>query len=77
MIFDKAIGLAIKKNRVKLGYSQEEFANLCEMEVNEIISLEQGLIDPLLSDYITLATQLNMTIVELTKEVMDFKNMEE
>lgn len=38
----KSVGLHIRKLREKAGYSQQEFADLCDMELSQINRIELG-----------------------------------
>jgi transcriptional regulator with XRE-family HTH domain len=66
--------VVLKKYRVASGYSQVELANLCEMETKELVSFEQGLIDDAPQDTLRIITrQLNVSLVEFTKEVEELQ----
>jgi transcriptional regulator with XRE-family HTH domain len=56
----KAVGLQIRKLREKAGYSQQEFSNLCDMELSQINRIELGKINTSVSVLFKIAEILKL-----------------
>lgn len=66
---NKAFGLKIKIERVKLGISQEELAERAEVNRNTISLIERGATNPSLDTIFALSEALNVPL----KELMDIQ----
>lgn len=66
---NKAFGLKIKIERVKLGISQEELAERAEVNRNTISLIERGATNPSLDTIFALSEALNVPL----KELMDIE----
>jgi len=56
----KAVGLQIRKLRVKADYSQQEFADLCEVELSQINRIELGKVNTSVSVLFRIAEVLKV-----------------
>lgn len=56
----KAVGRRIRYLREKAGYSQEVFANMCDMEPSQINRIELGKINTSVSVLFRIAETLNL-----------------
>lgn len=65
----EAFGIVLRRNREKLGLSQEELALNCSLDRTFISLLERGLRQPSLATVFNVAEQLNMTSSELVRQV--------
>ncbi|MDB5282579.1 MAG: helix-turn-helix domain protein [Bacteroidota bacterium] len=63
----KAVGLRIRKLREKAGYPQQEFANMCDMELSQINRIELGKINTSVSVLFKIAEILEIRPYELLK----------
>ena len=63
----KTIGRNIKAERVRRGYSQEEFAELTDCARHSISMIESGLQHPKILSVLKFANALNIDINELLK----------
>jgi transcriptional regulator with XRE-family HTH domain len=55
-----AVGLNIRKFREKAGYSQQEFADLCDMELSQINRIELGKVNTSVSVLFRIADVLEI-----------------
>lgn len=56
----KSVGLHIRKYREKAGYSQQEFADMCDLELSQINRIELGKINTTISMIFRLAEVLKV-----------------
>lgn len=63
------LGLNIKSERIRKGYSQEELAELCDISRNSISLIETGKINPTILKVVDIAEALNLDINILLKDV--------
>jgi transcriptional regulator with XRE-family HTH domain len=56
----KAVGLQIRKLRERAGYSQQEFADLCDMELSQINRVELGKVNTSISVIFKIAEVLKI-----------------
>ena len=56
----KTVGLQIRKLREKAGYSQQEFADMCEMELSQINRIELGKVNTSISVLFKIAEILEL-----------------
>lgn len=56
----QAVGLQIRKLRKKMGYSQQEFADLCDMELSQVNRIELGKINTTVSVIFRMAEVLKL-----------------
>lgn len=61
----KSVGLRIRKLREKEGYSQQEFADLCDMELSQINRIELGKVNTSISVLFKLAEILKIPASKL------------
>lgn len=67
-IFIQEFGKRVKSLRISQGYSQEHFANLCDVEPSQISRIELGKINTSISHAKIIANALGMEL----KELFDF-----
>lgn len=65
----KNLGLNIKSERIRKGYSQEELAEKCDISRNSISLIETGKINPTILKIIDIAKALNIDISILIKDL--------
>ena len=58
----KNIGIRIKSERLRQGYSQEELAEMCDISRNSISLIETGKINPTIIKVIDIARVLEVKI---------------
>lgn len=63
-----ALGIAVRQGRLRLGYSQESFADLLGMHRTQLGHIEQGKKDCRLSTIVRIATSLGMPASRLLAE---------
>jgi transcriptional regulator with XRE-family HTH domain len=63
----RQFGLEIKRRRTKLGWTQEEFADISGFHRTYISGIERGARNPTLDVVLTLANALDTTAAELLK----------
>jgi len=56
----KSVGLRIRKFRERAGYSQQEFADLCDMELSQINRIELGKVNTSVSVLFRMAEVLKI-----------------
>jgi transcriptional regulator with XRE-family HTH domain len=56
----KAVGLQVRKLREKAGYSQQEFADMCDMELSVINRVELGKVNTSVSVLFKIAEVLKI-----------------
>ena len=56
----KAVGRQVRKLRIAAGYSQQEFADLCEMELSQVNRIELGKINTTVSVLFKIAEVLKI-----------------
>ncbi len=61
----KAVGLQIRKLRIRAGYSQQEFADLCEVELSQINRIELGKVNTSISVLFRIAEVLKLKPTKL------------
>lgn len=64
--FYKNLGLSIKKRRKELKITQQQLANLVNVELNHIGKVEVGYSKPSLDLVINIATALKVAVSDLT-----------
>lgn len=65
----KNLGLNIKSERIRKGYSQENLAELCDISRNSISLIETGKINPTILKIIDIAKALSVDINVLLKDI--------
>ena len=65
----EAFGIVLRRNREKMGLSQEELALNCSLDRTFISLLERGLRQPSLATVFNIGEQLKMTSSELVRQV--------
>ena len=65
----KSLGLNIKAERIRKGYSQEELAELCDISRNSISLIETGKINPTILKIIDISKALSIDINTLIKDI--------
>lgn len=66
--FIKEFGLKVRQLRLERGYSQQHFANMCDIELSQINRIELGKINTSIAQAKLIADVLNVHI----KELFDF-----
>ena len=64
----KNIGINIKSERLRRGFSQEELAEMCDMSRNSISLIETGKINPTIIRILDIAKVLGVDINSLVKD---------
>lgn len=64
----KKLGQKVREVRLSLGYSQEELANLCNLDLSQINRIELGKINTSISHVFLIAEVLKVS----PKELIDF-----
>ena len=59
------IGIKIKLERTKRGWSQEKLADLSDLNVNSIGTIERGLSSPSIDTLAQIASAFDMEVVDL------------
>ncbi|WP_338877523.1 helix-turn-helix transcriptional regulator (plasmid) [Spirosoma sp. SC4-14] len=80
-LISTAFGKAVKQERLKKGWTQDDLAEHCRLDRSYISRIERGLKNPTLSVAWDIATQLNismLSLIALTVEKLpiDYKNVE-
>jgi len=65
----EAFGVVLQRYRVDAGISQEELADLANVDRTFVSRLERGLRQPTITTIISLAQALKVTATELVREV--------
>lgn len=65
----KSVGIRIKKQRLKLGLTQEELAELCSLSANYVGRVERGINQAKLTTYYNIAKKLKLSLEELFKDL--------
>jgi transcriptional regulator with XRE-family HTH domain len=65
----KALGARIRELRVKKGWSQEEFADLCGIHRSHMGEIERGETNLTLSTMLVISHKLNVSISSLFKGI--------
>ncbi|RYZ72073.1 MAG: XRE family transcriptional regulator [Proteobacteria bacterium] len=65
----EAFGIVLRRNREKMGLSQEELALNCSLDRTFISLLERGLRQPSLATVFNIGEQLKITSSELVRQV--------
>jgi len=63
------LGIAIKQQRGRLGFSQEQLADRCNFDRTYISMLERGKRNPSLLNLMRLAEGLDITVSQLIEEL--------
>ena len=66
----KNIGINIKSERLRRGFSQEELAEMCDMSRNSISLIETGKINPTIIRILDIAKVLGVDINSLVKDAL-------
>lgn len=61
------LGNKIREIRLQKGLSQEQLANLCDLELSQINRIELGKINTSVSHLFLIATNLEIEVVDLVK----------
>jgi transcriptional regulator with XRE-family HTH domain len=61
------LGLKIREIRLQRGFSQEQLANLCDLELSQINRIELGKINTSVSHLFLIASKLGVDVTELVK----------
>ena len=61
------LGNKIRDIRLQKGLSQEQLANLCDLELSQINRIELGKINTSVSHLFLIASKLNIDVAELVK----------
>lgn len=64
----KNIGISIKSERLRRGFSQEELAEKCDMSRNSISLIETGKINPTIIRILDIARVLDVDLNALVKD---------
>lgn len=67
MVFQSAIGKAIRQRRKELGITQPELAELADVNVNTIVRLERGVTNPTLEVLVRIGEALGMEVIMQVK----------
>jgi transcriptional regulator with XRE-family HTH domain len=71
MCLEEAIAKVLKKNRLKLGYSQEELADRCSLDRTYISLLERGLRKPTLKVIFEISKVLDLHASDFVRQIED------
>jgi len=66
----RTLGRKIRQLRLEKGYSQESFADACNLHRTYMGSLERGERNLTLKTLVTIATTLKMSVAELLKGIV-------
>jgi transcriptional regulator with XRE-family HTH domain len=69
--FQKALGDRIRALRTEKGWSQDEFANLCQIRPNRMAEIEKGEANVTLSNLLSIASTFKTTVAAIFQDLED------
>lgn len=65
----RLLGTALRRQRLALGYTQQQLADICELHRTYISFVELGKRNPIYTNLLRLARGLKTTVSELTRGI--------